>query len=317
MNNKVNYTFVGILVLIGFALLFAFTYWMLKPSSDAETQRYLIYFDESVFGLNLDAPVKFRGITVGKVVDLRINKKNSEQVQVTVEIFKDTPINESTVAKLTAQGITGLTYINLTQRKHDAPPLKRKKTEKYPVIKSVPSFFENFEHTLGDMTTELTKTLKKTQKLLDEKNQEEMTRLLTQSANVMQKIDKMLDEQTIAHVHSSVKNIDAITYKVDKIVPNIDAFVAKSIIWEKGINDSFESIKQTYLRMDKKMKDMANTFEEAKVSFETMTRELDATMKESQYLMIDMQDSIESLEASPSDVLYKKRQEHKAPGEEK
>jgi len=315
MNNKVNYTFVGISVLIGFALLFAFTYWMLKPSSDEETQKYLIYFDESVFGLNLDAPVKFRGITVGKVVDLRINKKNTQQVQVTVEIRKSTPINESTVAKLTAQGITGLTYINLTQRKHNAPPLKKKKGEKYPVIKSVPSFFENFEHTLGEMTAELSKTLKKTQELLDDQNQKEMTRLLTKSADVMEKLDTMLDEKTINHVQSSAKNIDQITYKIDKLVPNIDAFVDKTVEWERGINNSFDSIKDTYLRMDDKMKDMANSFEDAKNSFETLTRELDKTMQESQYLMIDFQNTVDSLEKSPSDILYKKRAIHKAPGE--
>jgi len=315
MNNKVNYTLVGIIVLIGFALLSAFTYWMLKPSSDAETQKYLIYFDESVFGLNLDAPVKFRGITVGKVVDLRINKKNTQQVQVTVEILKSTPINESTVAKLTAQGITGLTYINLTQRRHDAPPLKKKKGEKYPVIKSVPSFFKNFEHTLGEMTAELTTTLKKAQKLLDEKNQKEMARLLTQSANVMEKIDTMLDEKTITHVQSTAKNIDSITHKIDKLVPNIDSFVDKTVEWEKGINKSFDSIKDTYLKMDDKMRDMANSFEDAKISFETLTRELENTLHESQYLMIDFQDSVESFEKSPSDIIYKKRALHKAPGE--
>jgi len=315
MNNKVNYTLVGIVVLVGFILLSAFTYWMLKPSSDAETQKYLIYFDESVFGLNLDAPVKFRGITVGKVVDLRINKKNTQQVQVTVDILKSTPINESTVAKLTAQGITGLTYINLTQGKHDAPPLKRKEGEKYPVIKSVPSFFKNFEHTLGEMTAELTKTLEMTQKLLDNQNQERVARLLEESANVMGKLDTMLDDKTIHHVQASAENIDSITKKIDKLVPNIDAFVDKTVEWEKGINNSFDSIKDTYLKMDDKMKDMAHSFEDAKISFETLTRELESTLKESQYLMIDFQDSIESFEKSPSDVIYKKRALHKAPGE--
>ena len=315
MNNKVNYTFVGILVLVGFSLLFAFTYWMLKPSSDAETQKYLIYFDESVFGLNLDAPVKFRGITVGKVVDLRINKKNSEQVQVTVDILKSTPINQSTVAKLTAQGITGLTYINLTQGKHNAPPLQKPQGEKYPVIKSVPSFFENFEHSLGDMTAELSKTLKKTQALLDESNQKEMSRLLMKSADVMEKLDRALDENTISHIQSSAKHIDSITKKVDKLVPNIDSFVAKTVEWERGINESFDSIKDTYLKMDEKMQSMADTFEDAKKSFETVTIDLQSTLKESQYLMIDLQNSVEEFEKSPSDILYKKRNEHKAPGE--
>jgi len=87
MNNKVNYTLIGISVLLGLTVMFGFAYWMLKPSSAQETQKYLIYFDESVLGLNLDAPVKYRGITVGKVIRLRINPKNTEQVEVLVDIL--------------------------------------------------------------------------------------------------------------------------------------------------------------------------------------------------------------------------------------
>ena len=81
MNNKVNYTFVGLSVLFGVLMMFGFSYWMLKPSSEQETSIYIIHFDESVFGLNVEAPVKYRGISVGKVTHLRINPKNSEQVE--------------------------------------------------------------------------------------------------------------------------------------------------------------------------------------------------------------------------------------------
>ena len=109
MNNKVNYKLIGLSVLFGFFMIFGFTYWLLKPSSKDEMQKYLIYFNESVSGLNLNAPVKYRGISVGKVVDLRINPSNIEQVQATVEILKTTPIKETTEAKLTEQEITGLT----------------------------------------------------------------------------------------------------------------------------------------------------------------------------------------------------------------
>lgn len=75
MNNKVDYTLIGLLVVFGLILMMGFGYWLLKPSIEDETAKYLIYFDESVLGLNLDAPVKYRGISVGKVSRLRINPK--------------------------------------------------------------------------------------------------------------------------------------------------------------------------------------------------------------------------------------------------
>ena len=315
MNNKVNYTLIGILVIIGLSAMFGFAYWMLKPSNAEDTQKYLIYFDESVFGLNMDAPVKYRGITVGKVTRLRINPKNTEQVEVTVDILKNTPIKENTVAKLTAQGITGLTYINLTQGKNDAPPLKAKEGQKYPVIKTVPSFFEHFERSLGDVTSQLSTTLDKTQELLNKKNQEEISRLLEHTASIMNKIDQLLDQKTVGHFQSSMENLDHITYKIDRLVPNIDTFVSKSIEWERDITRSFDSIKDTYLSMDKTMDNMAESFSDSALTFEKMSHTINNTMLESQNMMIDLESTLQEFKRSPSDILYKETEVKKAPGE--
>ena len=123
MNNRVNYTMVGFLVLLGSILMLGFTYWLLKPSEEVKVKNYYILFDESVLGLNIDSAVKYRGINVGKVVNLEINPDNSEQVQVLISILKSTPIKSSTVAKLTSQGITGLSYINLSLGDKNAPLL--------------------------------------------------------------------------------------------------------------------------------------------------------------------------------------------------
>jgi len=315
MNNKVNYTLIGILVIIGLTTMFGFAYWMLKPSSSEETQKYLIYFNESVLGLNLDAPVKYRGITVGKVTRLRINPRNTEQVEVTVDILKNTPIKENTVAKLTAQGITGLTYINLTQGANDAPPLKAKSGEKYPVIKTVPSFFEHFEKSLGNVSTQLSATLDKTQQLLNKENQKQIEKFLEHTASIMDKIDKLLDQKTIRHFQNSMYNLDRITYKIDLLVPTVDKFVNRSIAWEEKINNSFDSIKETYLNMDKTMDDMAVSFSDSALTFEKMSHTINNTMLESQNMMIDLEGTLQEFKRSPSDILYKRTEPKIAPGE--
>ncbi len=315
MNNKVNYTLIGFIVLIGMSLMFGFAYWMLKPSTNEATQKYLIYFDESVLGLNLNAPVKYRGITVGKVTRLRINPKNTEQVEVTVDILQTTPIKENTVAKLTAQGITGLTYINLTQGKNDAPPLRAQEGQKYPVIKTIPSFFEHFERSLGDVSLQLSETLYKTQKLLNDENQKQFALFLKQTASIMNKLDGLLDEKTVAHFQSSMNNLDTITYKVDKLMPKIDNAVQKSIEWENNINNSFEAIKETYFNMDKTMQNMATSFSDSAITFDKMSHTVNNTMLESQTMMINLESTLEEFKRNPSDIIYKKTEEKIAPGE--
>jgi phospholipid/cholesterol/gamma-HCH transport system substrate-binding protein len=319
MNNRVNYALIGFLVLFSFVLIFAFGYWLLKPTNQEETKKYLIYFQESVLGLNIDAPVKYRGISVGKVTKLRISPKNSEEVEVLVTILKTTPIKEDTIAKLTSQGITGLSYINLSMGKDNAPALIKKFDEEYPVIKSAPSFFENFENSLGNVSSNLTTTLQKTQQLLNEKNQKEFSKLLEKTALVMEKFDKLLDEKTIKHLHNSAKNLDSITTKTDKLLPNIDIFIDKSIEWENHIDNSFASIMNSYLGIRSAMDEIKRAISSGEFNFKDMTSDvlptMNRTLLDMNDLMIKLQDTLNRYDRSPGDVIFKQEEIKKGPGE--
>ena len=326
MNNKVNYTLVGLVVLLGIALMIGFGYWLLKPSDELETKKYYIRFDESVLGLNIDAAVKYRGIKVGKVISLRINPKNSEQVEVLVNILKTTPIKENTVAKLTAQGITGLSYINLSLGKNDAPPLKVKKGDKYPVIKTIPSFFENIEQSLGTVSTNLSKTLVRTSELLDDENQQEITRVLKKTASFMEKMDRLLDDKTIDHFHSSMrsadstmKSLDSVMKKIDNIMPKIEHFVDHSVSWESKTSESFASITKSYLGIKASMDEFKAAIANGEFNLKEITSDmiptLNNTLVEMQHLMIRAEDALKNYERSPSDILFKQEEVKKGPGE--
>jgi len=319
MNNKVNYTLVGFLVLVGIAMIMGFSYWMLKPTVETETTRYNIYFDESVLGLNMDAPVKYRGISVGKVSHLRISPTNSERVEVQITILKSTPIKESTVARLTAQGITGLSYINLSLGENNAPELVCKGDEEYPVIKTVPSFFENFEKSLGTVSGKLSQTLTRTEELLGDHNQRQINLLLSRSAVFMQRLDKLLDEETIDSLHRSAKNFESISYKIDNLMPKVDLFVDKSMKWENKINNSFASIQNSYLGIRSSMDEIKRAVSSGEFNLKDIASDVIPTMNNTlldmQDLMIKLQDSLNQYDRSPSDILFKQEEIKKAPGE--
>jgi len=319
MNNRVNYTFVGVLILIGMALMMAFVYWMLKPTENEDVKRYNIYFDESVLGLNIDAPVKYRGISVGKVSQMRINPKNSEQVEVTVTIVRSTPIKIDTAAKLTAQGITGLSYINLSNGGENSPLLEKREGETYPVIKTLPSFFKSLEDSFGNVSSSLTTTLQGTQELLGADNQRQMALLLQRSATVMKKMEDLLDDKTIHHLQSTTANIDAFTIKLNKIMPKVDQFLVKTEAWEKSTADSFDSIMVSYLGLDTSMAKIEKAFNAGEADFRQLNADivptLNAVMMDFQELMIQLNEVLEKYKESPSDILYKRQEIQKAPGE--
>jgi len=320
MNNKVNYTMIGVLVLIAFTLMLGFTYWLLKPSNEVKVKTYAILFNESVLGLNIDSAVKFRGINVGKVTNLKINPKNTEQIEVLITILKSTPIKSSTVAKLTSQGITGLSYINLSLGDNNAPALEIHDGDKYPIIKTIPSFFENFEKSLGSVSSKVSKTLTRTEQLLNDENQKQITMLLTKTASFMDKMDKLLDEKTINNLQSTITNVNNTTKKVDMMLPNVNSFIDKSVAWENSISDSLSSIMVSYLGIGVSMDEFKRAIASGEFNMQDISSDVVPTMNntllEMQHLMIRVENFMNQYERSPGDILFKQEQIKKGPGEE-
>jgi len=319
MNNKVNYTLVGFLVLIGVAMIMGFSYWLLKPTVETETARYSIYFDESVLGLNIDAPVKYRGISVGKVSHLRISPTNSERVEVQITVLKSTPIKESTVARLTAQGITGLSYINLSMGDHGAPALVCADDEEYPVIQTVPSFFEDFEKSLDSVSSKLSKTLTRTEQLLNDDNQKQINLLLERSAGFMDRLERTLDDKTITSLQNSARNLESFSAKADSLMPKIDIFVDKSMEWEDSLKNSIGSIMNSYLGIRSSMDEIKRAVSSGEFNVKDIAADIVPTMNNTlldmQDLMIKLQESLNQYDRSPSDILFKQEEIKKAPGE--
>ena len=313
MNNKVNYTFVGLVVLASFFILAVFSYWMLKPSHSQENQYYVIYFDESVFGLNLDAPVKFRGINVGKVSNLRINPNNSEQVEVQVSILKDTPIKNNIVAVLTAQGITGLTYINLTLGDTYVSRKVNIDGEEYQVIDTAPSIFKNIQKSLGNVSDRFTSALYQTEKLLDDKNQKELMQLIVASRMTIEKVGKALDDDTITHFHSSMA-------KLDTAIGKFDGLVDHTVSWENNISYSLRSIMGSYKKIDSAMTDFKSALHSGDFNLKEISADvipnINNALLELQETTMQLDTTLKEYERSPSDLLFKREEIKKAPGEQ-
>lgn len=171
MESKINYTVVGLFVLLLSAALIAGILWLgagkqYRTSYDT----YLAYFGESVSGLNRNAPVKYRGVAVGVVRQIAIDPANPEQVRLELGIERGTPIKEDTVAVLKVQGLTGIAYVELSGGGRDAPALKPKPGDKYPVITTGPSLLARLDTAVTDLLTNLGHATESVNALLNEEN---------------------------------------------------------------------------------------------------------------------------------------------------
>ena len=171
MEEKVNFTLVGLFVLLLVTALMGGVLWFSSGKSYRTVYDvYQTYMKESVAGLNLNAPVRYRGVEVGRVQKITLAPDNVEQVQLTLNIEHGTPIKVDTVALLQTHGLTGLTFIELTGGSRDAAPLKKLGSEEFPVIKTGPSLMTRLDVSVTALLTNLNRTSDNINALLNEDN---------------------------------------------------------------------------------------------------------------------------------------------------
>lgn len=101
---------------------------------------YVTYFNESVQGLDIDSPVKYRGVPVGRVDRIQV-APDSKLIQAILKIETGQPLERDIIAQLKSVGITGTMFIELDRRKREepdrSPPLSF--PSEYPIVASKPS----------------------------------------------------------------------------------------------------------------------------------------------------------------------------------
>jgi paraquat-inducible protein B len=101
MNKKISPTLIGVFVVGALALLVVAVIVFGSGQLFRHTKQFVIYFDSSVNGLRVGAPVKFKGVEVGSVVDIRLQlEENAQTTKIPVIIEID-------LEKMTSRGASG------------------------------------------------------------------------------------------------------------------------------------------------------------------------------------------------------------------
>ncbi len=155
MEGRVNYTTVGIFVVVLTAFLFAFIIWLSVVGHGKSYRTYLVYVHEDVTGLSAESPVRFNGVKVGYVDALRLDDSNPKLVKLILRIEPDVRITTSTYAMLHAQGVTGVVYVNLKADPENPTPLAAAPGQPYPIIPTRPSLLMQLSTVLPEITKDI------------------------------------------------------------------------------------------------------------------------------------------------------------------
>ncbi|WJW76251.1 MlaD family protein [Thiohalobacter sp. IOR34] len=178
METRIQYVLVGLFVVVLGALGIGISLWLAFGDFAQEYRLYHVYMTESVSGLYVDAPVRFRGVEVGKVRALALDPENPERVVLTLAVKPDVPIHVDTVATLNVQGLTGIASIELSGGRRDSPLLEARPGEEYPVIHTGPSLFRRLDASVSELLANLNQVSRDLHSLLSPENRVRFANLL-------------------------------------------------------------------------------------------------------------------------------------------
>lgn len=308
MESRVNYTAVGIFVLLLTLSLVTFAFWLANNGeNESDYNYYHIYFDESVSGLSPEGSVQFQGVKVGKVTDIRINPRNTAQVEVTIRILKTTPIKTDTTATLKTIGITGIAYIALGGGKNGLPSIKTSKYA-YGTIPSAPSLTQRLDETIN---------------LIGERLE-----------SITEKTDKLFTDQNFDNISGSLANLRSLTAKIDAYQEDVQALLVQTSQMEANLTHTSGSLNTviqndlttTLKSLQKSSEEAHNLIRHLEASIEKgdynvreltspAISELTETLRRTQTLTQEMELTLQTLRESPSDLLFKKSTPKPGPGE--
>lgn len=158
-SARINFT-VGLFMTAGLALATLAIIWLGMSSFLRRGEIFVTYFDESVQGLSVDSPVKYRGVPVGRVKSVRI-APDYHLIEVAIVIDDEHAGDDKrfadSEASLASAGITGIMFVEIDKRQPGRPDMSPLLTfePEYPVIASRPSDIRKFFREIDNIATKI------------------------------------------------------------------------------------------------------------------------------------------------------------------
>lgn len=246
MENKAYALAAGLFTLLLGAALVAAALWFGKDG--VEYVPFLVTTTTSISGLKAEAPVRYRGVEVGRVQSIRIEPGVNGHIHIRIGVTESTPVTTSTFARLGYQGVTGLAYVALDDSGDSKELLKSTPREpaEIPLHRSIMDTGEDLMTAFGEIAAGV-KTL------LDGDNQNALRRALVGLEKATLKTAALADktaalaeklEPGIAGVPGLVGDARGAIGNANRLIGNLNGLTAKIEERVEALNRVAKSVEE-------------------------------------------------------------------------
>jgi phospholipid/cholesterol/gamma-HCH transport system substrate-binding protein len=218
MENRAHALAAGLfVVLLSIGLVLA-TIWF--TGDTVQRVNYLLVSKVPVSGLNPKAPVRLRGVDVGKVEDIDFAPKDPRTILVRIAVDATAPISKSTYAQFGYLGVTGLSYVQLDDdgTKPEALPTSAAAPGRIEVR---PSLFDEVGTSGQQLLVDADQAAKRIGALLSEQNVSQFSRTLANLEVASGHIAVLAEG-----LRPSVRALPALALRADRTLQRADSLFA-------------------------------------------------------------------------------------------
>jgi phospholipid/cholesterol/gamma-HCH transport system substrate-binding protein len=320
MASRKTKFYVGLFVLVGFTLVTVLIIWLGLSNYFDSGHLYAAYFDESVQGLSKDSPVKYRGVSIGRVESIRV-APDTTLIEVILNIETGWKPEENTVAQLKAVGITGIMYIELDLKEEpDISPTFTFEPE-YPVIPTKQSDIQTFLSGLQDIleqfrtfdTQEISLKIKQT---LDTVNQTlkdaQMKQLSSDVQSLLLEAEKIIKaqnwerllvamEKTGGSIYDTAEVAEMMILEIKQTIHNIDRILSDN---ETKVARAISHLDSAAGEADQLMKHGIRLIDNTKSSVGSLHHRLAVTLQKLETTMQNLDNFVNRLSDHPSKLIF-------------
>ena len=299
MAEKPSKFMIGFFVTAGIVLAVATIVWLGASNYFQEGALMVTYFDESVQGLSVDSGVKYRGVNIGTVREIRVAPDN-RLVEVVMKISMEKEVRKDVTARLRSAGLTGIAYIDLDRTADEWAELAPRIDfpTPYPVILSRPSDAKHLLTMLDKIVTEV--------------NQIDLRNTLQGVSAIARGIERYVNGPEMKRI---VSNLDSATARLDHTIRRVDAMAAEGVL-ENLLGEARGALAETravvgQIREDLDRMKLADSAAKANRmvagldrDVREITRDLKATGDNLQRVSENLDILAEKLRDDPSELLF-------------
>jgi hypothetical protein len=176
MAIEKSHTGLGIFIFVTLVVVLATAALFIQRLRSRDVIAIVTYTNENVSGLEISSPVRYKGVPVGRVTDVRVNPEGGALIEIDFELFLDrlNTINPNIPpvrgvadirifpklrARTVANPVTGEEYLLLDVPKDPPPPIELGFTPTRPYVPSMPSVMGSLREQLPALVERAEATL--------------------------------------------------------------------------------------------------------------------------------------------------------------